>query len=283
MSKVEIFAFADEAGSNIQSQIAAMKRNELSGIELRGTQYGNVSDLNAAQAKEIKKALDCEGLKVWSIGSPLGKIGINDPIEPELDKLKRTLDTADILGAKNIRIFSFYVPKEEKPEKYRDEVLLRLSKMADTADTLHTGIRLCHENEKGIYGENDVRCREILDSVPEIYGIFDPANFVQSGVDTLNAWELLKGKIRYLHIKDALKDGRVVPAGKGSGHVPEIVDEFVSMGGRAVTVEPHLTVFSGLAGLEREGDRSQVGDVYSYPTADSAFDAACVAIKEILK
>lgn len=279
---VRIYAFADEAGGKISEQIAAMKRNGLCGIELRGTEFGNVSDLKRDDAKKISKMLADEGLKVWSLGSPIGKIGITDPVEPELDKLKRTVELAHIFGSANIRMFSFYIPRGEKPENYRAEVLERLSRMVEIADTLHTGVRLCHENEKGIYGENAERCSEIL-NIPGIVGVFDPANFVQCGVDTKSAWEILKDRIAYLHIKDALSDGRVVPAGCGIGNVREIVGEYISVGGRAMTVEPHLTVFSGLSGLEREGERSQVGEVYSYPDQNTAFDAACLAIKEILK
>ena len=277
---IEIFAFSDEAGSEIPKQIAAMKRNGLTGSELRGTEFGNISDINRTQAKYIAKRLSDEGLKVWSVGSPLGKIGITAPLEPELERLKRTIETAHILGSENIRMFSFYIPRGEEPEKYRSEVIDRLSQMVSVA--AGTGVTLCHENEKGIYGENDVRCLEILRDVPEIVGVFDPANFIQCGVDTLSAWELLKERTKYLHIKDALGDGRVVPAGCGVGHVKEIVADFRSMGGRALTIEPHLTVFNGLGALEREGERSQVGEVYTYSDRNSAFDAACTALKDIL-
>lgn len=279
---MKLYAFADEAGSKISEQIAAMKRNGLNGVELRGTEYGNVSDLTPERAKEIKKRLDDEGLEIWSLGSPLGKIGVDAPFEPEIEKLKRTLDIADITGARNIRMFSFYIPRGENPEKYSAQVIDRLSEMAQITDTLHSGITLCHENEKGIYGENAERCFEILEKIPDIDGVFDPANFVQCDVDTLKAWELLKNRIRYLHIKDALSDGRVVPAGKGIGNVGKIVSEYRAMGGRALTLEPHLTIFSGLGALEREGERSQVGEVYTYPDANAAFDAACSAIKELL-
>ena len=277
---LKLYAFADEAGGSVSEQIAAMKRNGLDGVELRGTEYGSVSDLSPAQAKEISKKLSDEGLKVWSLGSPLGKIGITAPFEPELERLKRTIETAHILGSENIRMFSFYIPRGEEPEKYRSEVLDRLHEMARAAEG--TGVTLCHENEKGIYGENDTRCLEILGEVPEIAGVFDPANFIQSKVDTLSAWELLKGRTKYLHIKDALSDGRVVPAGCGVGHVKEIVADYRAMGGCALTVEPHLTVFGGLGALEREGERSQVGEVYTYPDRNSAFDAACNALKAIL-
>ncbi len=277
---LKLYAFADEAGNSVSEQIAAIIRNGLDGAELRGTEYGNVSDISAEQAKEIARRFSDEGLRVWSVGSPLGKIGITAPLEPELERLKRTIETAHILGSENIRMFSFYIPRGEEPEKYRSEIIDRLSQMASVA--AGTGVTLCHENEKGIYGENDVRCLEILRDVPGIVGVFDPANFIQCGVDTLSAWELLKARTKYLHIKDALGDGRVVPAGCGVGHVEEIVADFRSMGGLSLTIEPHLTVFNGLGALEREGERSQVGEVYTYPDRNSAFDAACTALKDIL-
>ena len=112
--------------------------------------------------------------------------------------------------------------------------------------------------------------------------IFDPANYVQCGVDTLQAWELLKGYVKYLHIKDALADGSVVPAGKGIGNVEFVLDEFKKIGGNSVTVEPHLTVFDGLKGLEKEGDTSVIGEVYKYATAKEAFSAAVSALRELI-
>ena len=125
------------------------------------------------------------------------------------------------------------------------------------------------------------RCLEILQAVPQLQGVFDPANFVQCGQETWAAWEMLHERITYMHIKDALPDGRVVPAGAGVGNVARILSAFRAQGGDAVTIEPHLQVFSGLAGLERAGDTSDVGS-YCYESNDAAFDAACAALKGIL-
>ena len=59
-------------------------------------------------------------------------------------------------------------------------------------------------------------------------GVFDFANFVQVGQDTLEAYELLKEHIAYVHVKDAiLGSGRVVPAGYGDGHVGEILQKMI--------------------------------------------------------
>ncbi len=282
MNDIRIFAFADEADYRIDGQIKAMLRNGLSGVELRGTQFGNVSDLNAEQAREIRKQLDDNGLITWSMGSPIGKIDIiKDDFKAHLDKFKRTLDLAGELSAENMRIFSFYYPHGDDPAIYKNEVIYRLSLMCELAKPY--GVTLCHENEKGIYGDIGSRCLELVTEIPELKAIFDPANFVQSDEDTLVAWELLKPYVKYMHIKDALNDGRVVPAGKGAGNVQKIVSEFVAMGGRNFTIEPHLTVFAGLKDLERAGEESKVGELYTYPDANTAFDAACNAFKEVIE
>lgn len=112
--------------------------------------------------------------------------------------------------------------------------------------------------------------------------MYDPANFIQCGQDTMEAWKLLKPYVKYFHIKDCLADGSVVPAGKGIGRLSEILPDYLLGVGEAVTLEPHLTVFDGLAALEQEGDKSNVGK-YCYASSDEAFDAACAALNEILQ
>ena len=280
MKPLRIFAFADEASPQIDGQIAALRRNGLQGLEIRNVDGQNVSDISLEKAREVHKKLTDAGLSVWSIGSPIGKIDIQkDDFEQHLQKYLPTLEIARALGAEKLRMFSFYLPKGQDPAPFRQQVIDRLSRMAELAQG--SGVALCHENEKGIYGDVASRCLEILQAVPQLQGVFDPANFVQCGQETWAAWEMLHERITYMHIKDALPDGRVVPAGAGVGNVARILSAFRAQGGDAVTIEPHLQVFSGLAGLERAGDTSDVGS-YCYESNDAAFDAACAALKGIL-
>ncbi|MBR4072905.1 MAG: sugar phosphate isomerase/epimerase [Clostridia bacterium] len=280
MSNYKIYAFSDEASNELAGQIAALKRNGLAGMEIRGVNGKNVSSLTLAEATEIKKQLDNAGLTVWSIGSPIGKIDIvKDDFKAHLETYKNTLEVAKVLEAENIRMFSFFVPDNFNPDDYRDEVIDRLGQLASLAKPY--GIDLCHENEKGIYGALAKECLDIHKALPEIKGVFDPANFVQSGQDTLAAWEILKPYIKYMHIKDAIGE-KVVPAGEGQGNIQKIAKEYLSMGGYAFTMEPHLAEFVGLSDLEKEGDKSVVGTSHSYKDNDEAFDAACNAFKSLL-
>lgn len=277
MSK--IYAFADEASANFDKQIEAVLRNGLCGIEIRNVDDVNVSELTENKANEIKSKLDAAGIDVYSVGSPIGKISIEDDFEPHIDKFKHTLEIAEILGAENLRLFSFYIPNGAELSLYKDEVFKRLDKLLEVSKG--SGITLCHENEKGIYGDMPERCLEIHKQFPEIKAIFDPANYVQCGADTLKAWEMLEKYVKYLHIKDALADGTVVPAGEGKGNVFEISKRYISLGGEYFTVEPHLTIFGGLEKLERKIFGSKAD--FRYKDADTAFDAACGSFKKIMK
>ena len=279
MEKIKIYAFADEAAATIDGQIEAMKRNGLCGLEIRGVDGTNVSNISIEKAKEVKRKLDDNGLITWSIGSPIGKMKIGDAFDAHIEKFKHVLEMTNILGSKNIRMFSFYMPKDENADIYKNEVIERLGMLVNLAKS--SGVTLCHENEKGIYGDIPERCLELHKALPELKGIFDPANFVQSGVDTLVAWEMLKPYIYYMHIKDSKKDGLVVPAGYGDGNVKEVVKRFIEAGGKDFTIEPHLTVFEGFSHLEKPDEKSVISE-FAYKDSNIAFDTACNSFKALV-
>ncbi|MCQ2526220.1 MAG: sugar phosphate isomerase/epimerase [Lachnospiraceae bacterium] len=280
MAKFIMSAFADEASSNLDEQITELKKANVSMIELRGVDGVNCADLTIEDAKRIKQKLDANNIRLSALGSPYGKIGIEDPFEEHLEKLKKSIEVCKILECNKIRMFSFYLPKDCNPVDYRDKVLMRLEKMLDVAE--REGIKLCHENEKGIYGDTAVRCRELYDYFGGRLGIiFDPANYIQCDVDSKEAYALQKDTITYFHMKDALKqDGSVVSVGNGDGSVPEILEDvFKSRNDEVIlTVEPHLHVFNGLTDLQSE----ELQHKESYPDSKTAFSAACNAVKHVI-
>ena len=269
-------AFADEASPTVAGQIAAMKRNGISLLEIRGVDGTNISKITLDKAREVRRMLDDAELSVWSMGSPIGKISLADDFAPHLDDFKRILEYADILGASRVRLFSFYPIVGESESVTLERVLERLNAFCEITPA---SITLCHENEKKIYGETAERCLKIHEALPRIRAVFDPANFVQCNVDTPAAWELLKDYVDYLHIKDAMANGVVVPAGHGVGNVAEIVKRYLAQGGEVMTLEPHLTKFVGLDKLEN-GESLKEG-LSIYKDNDEAFDAAVAALKAI--
>lgn len=277
MRSLKWSAFADEAADALCDQIAAMKENGVELLEMRSVDGINVRDLSVSQVREYKKELDAAGIRVWSIGSPVGKIGIrNGDFQKDYDVLKHCLDLCEVLKCQNIRLFSYYIPKGESPKNCRDAVLEKMSRYLEIARG--SGVTLCHENEKGIYGDTAERCAEILTAFPSMGAIFDPANFIQCHEDTLTAWKLLAQRVHYMHIKDCLADGRVVPPGKGIGHLSELIRDFAARGGQVVSLEPHLSVFTGLSDLEREGQTTEM-DPLRFSSHRAAFDAAAAALR----
>ena len=254
MEHIILSGFSDEIAPELDLQLAALQEWDVTHLELRAADGVNVSDFTPEKVREVKAKLEAAGISVSSIGSPLGKIGIQEDFAPHLDKLKRTLEIQKELGAPYVRMFSFYIPQDQNPADFREEVLDRLGRMVEEAKALDSV--LLHENEKDIYVDNASRCKELMDAFygPHFQAVFDFANFVQVGQETLPAYELLKPYVTYVHVKDAQwGTGTVVPAGQGDGHVGEILADLIGGGWKGfLSLEPHLTDFAGLAALEQD-------------------------------
>lgn len=278
LDTIRLCAFADEASPACAGQIAAMKGNGIEFLEVRGVDGVNIASLPEEKAKAFKAMLDEAGLRVWSIGSPAGKTPITQDFAVEQRQFEHLLKMAAIFGASCIRLFSFYGTNGE--EKWFPEVCRRLEGFVSMANG--SGVTLCHENEKGIYGDTAALCLQIHKAVPGVRAVFDPANFIQCGQDVMQAWELLEPYVYYGHIKDALPDGRVVPPGDGVGALRQYIPRFAAKGCQVLTLEPHLSEFVGLAGLENEGEKSVVGKVISFKDGRAAFDYAADRLKAII-
>ncbi len=276
-SKIKLCAFADEADPMLDGQIEAMSKNGISLLEIRGVDRRNISQINPEQAKDIKNRLDASGISVWSLGSPAGKIDINGDFDAEVETFKRMLECGAVLDAKCMRLFSFY--GTDAKAEYLGKVCERLNTYVELCKPY--GIVPCHENEKGIYGEDAVHCLEILRAVPGLKAVFDPANFVQANQNTLEAWDMLEEYVYYGHIKDADEEGAVVPPGSGIGHISEYLPKFVENGCSVLTLEPHLSHFVGLDSLEEEGAKSNVSKL-TFANNRESFDYAVNSLKKII-
>ena len=280
MAKFILSAFADEASSMLDEQIKALREEGISLIELRGVDGKNVSNLTLDEAAAVKAKLDAAGIRLSALGSPYGKASLGVPFDEHLALFKHGLELCRVLDCQRIRMFSFYPAEGKSMADSREEVLRRLEIMVSLAE--EAGVQLVHENEKGIYGDDTARNADLLNVFGKRLGFaFDPANFIQCGVNTLEAYDALHERITYMHIKDAfLSDGAVVCAGHGDGNVPEILRRLNAEreGEVILTVEPHLTVFKGLNDLQDE----ELKHHEAYPDSRTAFHAAVQALKDIL-
>lgn len=268
---LKLCAFADEASTVFSEQLAALKKHSIPYIELRGLDGKNVSSLTPDEAREYKKQLDEAGIRVWSIGSPIGKMKLSDDFDAHLEKLRATLEIAKIFDTHRIRMFSFY-----ETEGRRDEVFANLRRMVKLADDY--GVVLYHENEKDIYGDIADRVLDIRANVAGLRYIFDPANFLEVGQDIPDAQKKLINVTDYFHIKDVIKETRqLVPAGQGNGEIVKMLESIKI--DTTLTIEPHLKVFKGYS----ETSDVTLNSAHVYETNSEAFDAAVAGIKDCLK
>lgn len=260
-----ISGFSDEISSDFNTQLEVVSNLGMNFISLRGIDGKNIGDFSVAEVNEqVLPRLKKTGIGVSSIGSPIGKVFIND--EEGFGKQKLMLDTlcqiANLLDCKYIRIFSFYIPKGEDADNYKEQVISKLKEYATIATKYD--VILVHENEKDIFGDIAKRCYEILTEVdsPSFKGIFDFANFVQCGEDTQTCYDLLKDEIVYIHIKDAVTtDSQNVVCGTGEGKLPELLAQFIRSGYKGfLTLEPHLVLFDSLKDLELEDATEVIKD-----------------------
>lgn len=235
--------FGDEIASDFAEQLAVMGEEGIRHIEVRKAWDINVLDLTDDQVHAVKRLLQEHNMQVSALGSPIGKIAITDPFEPHLIRFQRAMEVAEVLGTKNIRVFSFRMPADEDPASYRSEVMRRMEALVAKAEA--RGLRLCHENEKRIYGDTVERLLDLFHTLasPALGLTFDPANFVQVGVKPWkDGYPALRPFVTYMHMKDAVfSTRRPCPVGEGEAEVEQILGGLAQSGYQGfLSIEPHL-------------------------------------------
>lgn len=247
----KISGFSDEISPDIDEQFKALDKLGIKYFEPRGINGKNISVLSDDEVDNLKKKMDKYNIKASSIGSPIGKVDLADDFDTHFKVFKNLVSVSKKLCVRYMRIFSFYHKGKEWSEQERCLVFERLSKLISYAR--ENEVVLLHENEKDIYGDTEERCLDLMEnlSCQNFRAVFDPANFVQCGVDTKRAYDLLSGYVDYFHIKDADENGRVVPSGHGIGNIEYLLSNMFSRGYDGyLSIEPHLGSFEGLSDLE---------------------------------
>ena len=78
MSYSKISGFSDEISEDICKQFDVLNKLGIKYFEPRGVNGKNISELSIEETETLKKAMLDYGIKVSSIGSPIGKIKLTD-------------------------------------------------------------------------------------------------------------------------------------------------------------------------------------------------------------
>ncbi len=247
--KVQISGFYDEVTSDFNKQIALAK--ELGGEYIcpRNVDGKNIADYSYEEFKvSILPRMIDNGIKFSSIGSPIGKVGIND--EAGYEKQKKQLETliriAKKAKCKYIRIFSFFYGSED-PDSCLDKVVTKMKGFLEIAKD--SGVTLLHENEKKVFGDVPSRVLKLYEHLKDdgLEFIFDASNYVQCDVNAKEAFDMLKDITVYYHIKDCSEYKVEVPLGVGKGEYQYIIEELKKRNYEGfMTLEPHTWKYAVL-------------------------------------
>ncbi len=214
--------FADEAAGDktIEQQFSAFAAMGLRYFSIRFVDAGNgvknVMQLTTAELETVLNGMQEYGLEVSSLGSPLGKVKLNDvedgtsnswrPFDEYLQvEVQRACELTNALGAKLIRGFSFYQPRGDAPDAYIEQAVNRLGQIADVCD--RAGLTFGLEVEANLIGQNGDILAEIHRRVanPALVLIFDGGNLVTQGFtaeEIFNQYIVMKPGLGWIHIKD---------------------------------------------------------------------------------
>ncbi len=284
--KVIISGFADEICADFEEQLKTVTELGMGYICLRAADGKGIADYTLEEVQEkLLPKLQKAGVKVSSIGSPIGKVNIEDEegYQKQLVQLDTICQMCRILDCQYIRIFSFFMPEGKDPADYREAVLEKMEKFVEIGEKY--GVTLLHENEKDIYGDIGSRCVKIMERFAPrgMRSAYDFANFVQCGEDTVECWNMLQPYISYIHVKDARYSNREnVLCGTGDGRIKEILNQAINKDGYKgfLTLEPHLRVFSTFTSLENNAKDNLLRN--QFQTGAEAYGAQYHALCEIL-
>ena len=266
----KLSAFADEVTDDFLGQVKYLAAERVGYIEIRFVNKKNVMDLTDDELNVAKKQMADYGIKVIAIGSPIGKVKIDEPFGPHLDRFKHAVELALFFEAPYIRMFSYYAPEGRNIDDYREQVMEWMSAKVEIIK--NTDVIMVHENETDIYGHTAENCADLVKTVnsPKLRLVYDPGNFVWGQKITDNVktcWPLMKPYVAHIHIKDWKlgEDVGSIP-GEGDGQIRELLAELAALNyDGCLTMEPHLR-----AGGQFGGD-----------TGPELFSQAIAAVREL--
>ena len=292
MPDVILTGLADEssASKRVEEQLAVTRALGLRYYSPRfldlGSGVKNAMALTDDEVDRLVKLHEEFEVQVSSLASPIGKVKLLDvddgtqnafiPFEQYLaGDVAHAISLAQRLGARLIRGFSFYPPRNDDPWIHVRRAAEKLRAIADAcaAADLYFGL----EVEGGLVGRDGELERALWDTVAHDHLglVFDGGNLThqgKSGDAMMAQWKVMKPGLLWMHVKDyrrANGEASAVPADLGDANhrgvfadlkasLPAISKRLAACGlpGLFVDLEPHLKgggQFGGFSGPDGYG------------------------------
>lgn len=212
----------DEATQRFEEAVAFARRLGLAGLELRSVEDQPIDRIPRDTLRAWRKRLDGEGLAVPCLSGSFFKCGFGEDEGPELEKLARLCDAAELLDCRLIRGFAFFRP--EAGALPPETLAPRLEKLGETLKS--RGLRLLLEADPSVNTTNHASLAALLERLDgAAFGaIYDPGNDLYDPLREIpypNGYEAIRPYLAHVHVKDAVygADGAPVCVAPGRGLV----------------------------------------------------------------
>ncbi|MCI8632668.1 MAG: sugar phosphate isomerase/epimerase [Lachnospiraceae bacterium] len=199
---MKLSIITDEITQDLSAAIRFAKAYHLQGVELRTVDNQPLEAFSEQRLKQMHAKLRQADLEVSNIAGSFYKCTYEQR-EAELDKLKRLMEAAHILGCSTIRGFAFFQEAHLCAEQIKEafEVPVKLLEKE--------GMRLLLEADPSVFTTNHRQLRELLDFLhsPQLGAIYDPGNDIydpQGECPYPQGWEAVAPYVAHIHIKDAV-------------------------------------------------------------------------------
>ena len=279
----------DEAGEDIEVQIAVAQTLGWSNIELRkvsvaGRPAAMIHDLPeedfemvASKLREARMGVSCFSSAVANWGK-----SVEEPMDSSLAEAERCIPRMKALGTKFVRIMSFAQLKDAEghllppAQQMVQERIRRLKILCELFSG--EGLQAVHENCMNYGGMGWPMTQELLAAIPEMKLVFDTGNPVfdldftkpepRPMQDALEFYQKVSDAVVYVHVKDGVWDAEAKTTkfcfpGEGQGRVKEIFAELKMRGyDGGISIEPHMgTVFHDANAAKADADALFTGFV----------------------
>lgn len=212
-------AITDEFSPDLAIALAAMREAGLAGVELRLVNGRNILALSDEEIAAARAAIEAAGMATVAIATPLLKCTLpsGGPLDTRLPHdvfgspftiddqprlTQRAFDVAERLGARLIRVFSYW--RTTTPEDTFDAVASALRDLAEQAQ--RRGLVIGLENEFACNVGTGQELAAMLARVdhPALQAIWDPANALILGEVAFpdGYARLPPRRIAHVHVKD---------------------------------------------------------------------------------
>lgn len=196
---IRLAVYNDIFGDEVDTQIKALKENEINVVELKTINNKSISLLSEDEIINFAvKFLDAQ-IYILSLHSDIGIQDLSENYETELDNLAKLLKVAVRLDIKNIFIHTYL-----KKECNRSKIFERLSSFVELSRKYN--VDLVFENEQNYYSDT---LENILDLIRNIDGIkyaYNPSNFLLCHSNSYNTISALSSITSIYHLNDLIKD-----------------------------------------------------------------------------